>query len=85
MSERNQNKTRKQVEIWTEDYRWFQENFHGASLSWITNMMLHAFREVCENPSKYKLQEVDGISLALAASAKLKEELDQGLHKESNL
>lgn len=85
MSDRNPNKIRKQVEIWTPDYEWFQKHFHGASLSWITNMMLHSFREVCENPTKYQLTEVDGISLSLAASIALKKELDEGLHREDNL
>ena len=85
MTERSQNKIRKQVEIWANDYDWFLKAFHGASLSWITNMMLHSFREVCENPSKYQLTEVDGISLSLAASARLKKELDEGIHREDNL
>lgn len=83
MSERSEFKTRKQVEVWKDDFEWFKRT-HGqeASFSWLTSILLHAYREVCENPDKYGLTSVTPDKLTTAASLTIKEELDEGLHRE---
>lgn len=74
-------KVEKKVEIWKDDYEWFKST-HNASISWFTNIALHAYRTVCENPSEYlsDLKEATPISISEVAMVKLKEEIDEGEH-----
>lgn len=75
-------KVKKHVEVWRPDFEWFEANFGGASLSWITNLLLHSLRTVCENPLDYrdKLSDLTPLTIANIAAINLKEELDERVH-----
>lgn len=74
-------KVEKKVEIWKEDFEWFQRTHNKASISWFTNIALHAYRTVCENPALIKdLDVITPAALADVAMAILKEEISEGIH-----
>lgn len=78
MSSRPEYKVRKQVEVPISDYEWLTTKHHGASLNWITSLLLHAYREVCTNPSEYPLKENTPFDAAIQAANIVKEGLEDG-------
>lgn len=42
-------KTRKQVELDTDDIEWFKKEYSGASLSWIVGELVRSFRTIHED------------------------------------
>lgn len=81
MSQRNERKIRKQVEILRSDWEWLISHHHGATPSWFYNLFLHCYRTVCENPSEFiKEGPITPTAIALAAGKMLKEQFDEGLH-----
>lgn len=72
---RNEFKERKQVEFWKDDLEWFSKTHGDAKLSWIVNLLFHSYREVCEDSPQLP------ISAASKAARNLKDEIEQGIHK----
>lgn len=77
-NKRQEYKIRKQVEVPISDFEWLQTKFHGASLNWVTSLLLHAFREVCENPTEYPLKNNTPLDAAIVAAQITKEGLEDG-------
>lgn len=77
-------KVKKHVEVWKEDFEWFEKTHVGASLSWFTANALHAYRTVCENPAEHikDLADLSPVSTIGEGMKLLKEEVDDGVHKE---
>lgn len=79
MTERNDAKLRKQVEFWREDLAWLEKTHPGASLSWLVNLLIHSYREVCDNPETYNkyIEDLTIFSVTKVSAAQSRAEIKE--------
>lgn len=66
-------KSRKNVELASQDLIWFQEAYPDGSLSWLLTLLLHSFRQIHEDTG------VDPRKVAKDAAKELKASIDEGI------
>lgn len=69
------NKVKKTVEIWGDDFEWLEREFNRPSLSYIVGCLVHALREICENPREHPLEKTTLMEQSKAAAELFKEEI----------